>query len=328
MSERDDAGREASVSEGAICRVPASPLAYHYDAALAPVLEIDSGTVLVFETVDARDGALAHHRAGTLFPLPPPTPGRGNPLTGPVAVRGCQPGDALRVEILDIACGPLAWVGGHAHANPLLPGRIPASLGRSCAVGDGRIDYGAGISLLARPMVGCIGTAPLGEAPPAGQPGRFGGNVDQPVVEPGSEVLLPVAVAGGYLFLGDVHAAQGDGELSGVSFEVGAEITVRISIVPQAALEWPWVRTADRLAVLTSDADFAAARREAVEAMVSLIERRLGLAPADALALVSVAGDLRIGQAFGGMDLTLRLEMPRLPGLELVEPARAAGDSR
>ena len=69
--------------------------------------------------------------------------------------------------------------------------------------------------------------------------------------------------------------------------------------------------------MLTSAAEFADARREAVGAMLELIESRLGLLPGEALGLISAAGDLRIGQAFGGMDLTLRLELPRLPGLDL-----------
>lgn len=307
-------------------RIPASPLAYRYDAGLDPVAEVDPGAVLVVETTDARDGALSHHRAGSLFPLPRPIPGRGNPLTGPIAVRGCEPGDALRVEILDVACRSVGWTGGHAHVGPLAPGRVREALGRSCAVADGVVDYGAGIAVPARPMVGCVGTAPPGEPPGAGQPGRFGGNVDHPIIGAGSEVWLPVTFAGAYLFLGDVHAAQGDGELSGTALEIGGEVTVRLSVVASAALEWPWVRTESRLAVLTADREFAVARREAVEAMVSLIERRLGLAPADALALVSVAGDLRIGQAFGGMDLTLRLEMDRLEGLDLV-PAIETGEA-
>jgi acetamidase/formamidase len=66
---------------------------------------------------------------------------------------------------------------------------------------------------------------------------------------------------------------------------------------------------------LTCGTDLAEVRRTAVEEMVTLAEQRLNLEPAEALALVSVAGDLRVGQAFGGMPMTLRLEMPRIPGL-------------
>lgn len=300
-------------------RIPASRLAYGYDAALAPVLRVEPFSVVTFETVDARDGALSDQPPGTLFPLPPPTAGRGNPLTGPLAVEGARPGDALRVDILKITCAPLAWTGGHANKNPLVPGRIPQSLGRSCAVDDGVVEFGAGITLPSRPMVGCIGTAPVTGAPNAGLPGNWGGNLDHVFITTGCSVFLPVAVDEALLFIGDVHAAQGDGELSGTAFEVAAEVTARVSVVSGLGLNWPWAMNEERLAVMTAASEFADARREAVGEMLDLIERRLGLEPAEALALLSVTGDLRLGQAFGGMDMTLRLEMPRLARLDLVD---------
>lgn len=305
--------------EGPVHRLTPQPLAYGYDGRLPPRLRVEPGAVVVFSTVDARDGALSAQPPGSLFPLPPPTPGRGNPLTGPLAVSDTRPGDPLQVDILDVRGAPVAWTGGHTHANRLGPGRIPRSLGRSCAVGNQRVELGAGITLPWRPMVGCIGTAPASGAPLAGMPGHFGGNMDDVIVAKGASVFSPVEVDEALLFIGDVHAGQGDGELWGTAFETAAEVTVRPSFVQGQPLEWPWVRTEDRLAVMTSAGDFADARREAVEQMVRLIERRLGLEPADALALISVSDDLRVGQAFGGMGLTLRLEMPRLAGLDLFD---------
>lgn len=302
----------------ASARIAASSQAFAYDAALPPALTVPPGTVVVFETADARDGALADRPAGSKFVLPPPPVGRGNPLTGPLAIDGVEPGDAVVVDVLGIHCGALAWTGAHAHVNPLAEGRIPVSLGRSCAVADGRVRFTDDLDLPLRPMIGCIGVAPANEAPNAGLPGRFGGNLDHAIVASGSRIVLGAEVARGLLFVGDVHAAQGDGELSGVAVEVPAEVTVRVDRVAGAAPAWPWVVTDDRIAVLTSAADFADARSEAVAAMLDLVEGRLGLAPAEGLALISAAGDLRVGQAFGGMDLTLRLELPRLPQLELL----------
>lgn len=298
-------------------RLAATSLAYAYDAALPPAATVAPGAVVEFETADARAGALADRPAGTGFVLSPPPAGRGNPLTGPLAIDGVRAGDAVSVEVLEIRCGAQGWAGAHAHMNPLEPGRIPESRGRSCSVETDAVRYTPEIALPLRPMIGCIGTAAGDGAPYAGEPGRFGGNLDHRIVTSGATVYLPAAVDGGLLFVGDVHAAQGDGELSAVAIEVPATVTVRVGAVDGAAPAWPWVVDRDRIAVLTSAAEFSDARREAVGAMVDLIERRLGLEPAEALGLVSAAGDLRIGQAFGGMDLTLRLELPRLPGLDL-----------
>jgi len=297
-------------------------LAYAFDRSCSVALEVDPDAVVVFQTADARADSFADREPGSSFQLPPPVAGRGNPLTGPLAVRGAQPGDAMMVDILAIDCGSKGWAGAHAHVNPLPPGRVAVSFARSCAVTDTSIEYGAGIVLPVRPMVGCIGTAPAESSPSAGQPGPHGGNLDHQVIRVGTRVYLPVLVERGLLFLGDVHALQGDGELSSVALEIAAEVTVRVSIARGLALRWPWARTRDRLIVMTSAAELSEARTQAVDAVVSLMQRKLGMSAGDALALVSVAGDLRIGQAFGGMDITLRLEVPRLPGLTLEEPAK------
>ena len=146
--------------------------------------------------------------------------------------------------------------------------------------------------------------------------GRFGGNMDQPVVGVGATVHLPVLVDDALLYVGDVHALQGDGELSGVALEIGATVTLRVELQPGAAVKWPWVAFADRLAVMTSAEDFTVARRDAVEAVVTALERSFGMEAGEALALVSLAGDMRMGQTMGRGDMTLRLEVPAWPGLE------------
>ena len=136
-----------------------------------------------------------------------------------------------------------------------------------------------------------------------------------PVVAVGAVVHLPVFVNEGLVYIGDVHAAQGDGELSGIGLEIPADVTVTVDIDHGRRLRWPWVVNQDRVIVMTSAIEFADARQEAVEQVVRVLETQLGYEPADALALISVAGDLRIGQAFGGMEMTLRLEMPRSLGI-------------
>jgi amidase len=294
-------------------------IGYAYDPALAPLLTIDPGTTVVLETHDARAGALDDREPGTLFELPKP-PGQGNPITGPVAVRGAQPGDALAVTIEAIDVEPAGWAGGHAHVNPLAPGRVQRPLGRRVAIRDGQVHFSDRFVLPLRPMIGCLGTAPaLGPgdtAPTSGQVGRFGGNMDQPVVAAGATVILPVAVPDALLYAGDIHAVQGDGELSGVGLEIAATVRLRVELLPGAAPSWPWATWADRIAVMTADEDFVAARREACEAMVTALERSFGIEAAEAMALLSVAGDMRMGQTMGRGPMTLRLELPRFPGLE------------
>jgi len=296
-------------------RIPRDQIGYFYDASLPPVLSVDPGALVVFETQDARGGAMFVNPVGELVDLPRPPVGRGNPVTGPLEVRGAQPGDALIVDVLDIQTISPGWCGGHAHTGPLAQGRIPRARGRVCAVGDGVVTFSSRIHLQEQPMIGCIGIGPPGEAIACGIPGRHGGNLDHKVIGRGVRVYLPVNVPGALLWIGDVHATQGDGELSGTALEIGADVTVRVDLARGLGIDTPWIETNDRLMSTAADLDFATARREAIEAMMRALESQLGLEPAEALALISVVADLRIGQAFGGMELTLRLEVPRSLGL-------------
>jgi amidase len=300
----------------AAVRLTRDSVSYRYDPSLPSRAVVSSGATVVFETHDARAGVLLDRGPGSLFELPLPTPGQGNPLTGPLQVEGAEPGDALVVTIDQIVLDEAGWCGGHAHVGPLEPGRIPRPLGRVCSVHDDMARFSDAIALPTSPMIGCIGTAPEGGDPPlAGLPGRYGGNMDHKTVGPGASVYLPVFVPGGQLYVGDVHACQGDGELSGVALEIGSQVTATVSVCQDAGLRWPWVQAGDRIMVMTTAMEFADARREAVGEMLAALEDQLGLEPAEGLALISVAGDLRVGQAFGGMELTLRLEMPASLGL-------------
>jgi amidase len=296
-------------------RIPRHKIGYFYDPTLEPVLSVDPGTAVVFETQDARGGAMFVNPVGELVDLPRPPVGRGNPVTGPLEIRGAQRGDALIVEVLGIQTISPGWCGAHAHMGPLSEGRIPRARGRVCAVGDGSVTFSSRIRLEEQPMIGCIGVSPAGKAIPCGTPGRHGGNLDHKVIGRGARVYLPVNVPGALLWIGDVHATQGDGELSGTAMEIGADVTVRIDVARGLSIEAPWIETEDRLMSTAANLDFATARREAIEGMMRALEHQLGLEPAEALALISAAADLRFGQAFGGMEMTLRLEMPRSLGL-------------
>jgi amidase len=306
-------------------RITSEHTGYHYDPAIAPAVTVDPGTTVEFETLDARAGALYDRPVGVVFDLPRPTGGRSNPLTGPLAIRGAEPGDALAIDIEAIDVHPHGWGGGHAYVNPLWPGRVPRALGKIVRIRDGVVEYSDRIRFPSRPMLGCVGVAspvmPGGGPIHAGWAGRHGGNMDQKVVTAGTTLFLPVFVPDAVLYIGDAHAAQGDGELSGTAIEIGSLTRVHVRLLKSAAPAWPWLETTDRWMVLTADHHFEVARREAVDQVVTVLERDLGMEPAEALALLAGAGDLRIGQSMGGaIPMTLRLEIPKWEG---VQPVRA-----
>jgi len=227
-----------------------------FDAGLPPRLTVEPGSRVVVETHDARAGALLDREPGRSFPLGRPDPSVSNGLTGPIAVAGARPGDRLVVDVEAIRPGPVGWCGAHAHVGPLVPGRIDRPLGRTCRIDGDGIHFGDGIVLPVEPMLGCLGTAPASGPASSGSIGRHGGNLDHRPVAPGARVHLPVNVEGALLYVGDVHAAQGDGELSGVALECPAEVTLRLDVVRGDAPAWPWVEAVDRLMVLTAGPDF------------------------------------------------------------------------
>lgn len=276
---------------------------------------IHPGERVEVETWDARAGSVAGMPPGVPFDFPVRPPGaRSNPLSGPITVQGACPGDALVVTVDDIAVADQGWCGGRPIVG-LDARAIVRSRARICAVRDGRVVFSDRISIPLVPMIGCIGTASEDGLQPSEAPGRTGGNMDHSIIRAGARVYLPVRHPGAHLYLGDVHAVQGDGELSGVGLEISAVITATVDLAEGCSIAWPWVEFEERIAVLTSGRGFAAARRSAMEAMMNAVESQLGLEPADALALISLVGDLRIGQACGGMDITVRLEMPADLGL-------------
>ena len=92
-----------------------------------------------------------------------------------------------------------------------------------------------------------MATAPAGEPIGTAYCGKHGGNMDNNRIRPGTRVHLPVRVPGAHLYVGDVHASMGDGEVSGTGVEIGARVHVRIGLEKGKAREWPWLETPDLL---------------------------------------------------------------------------------
>ena len=162
-------------------------------------------------------------------------------------------------------------------------------------------------------MVGVLATATDG--PPIGSAycGRHGGNMDNNRIRPGTRVHLPVRVPGGHLYVGDVHASMGDGEVCGTGVEIGARVHLRVQVVKGAAREWPWMETPELLIQAASAPTYEEASEIAVRGMIALLGERLGLSPPDAFMLVSAIGDVRVNQACRSpIDVSVRVEVPKL----------------
>jgi acetamidase/formamidase len=277
---------------------------YVWDNAIDPALEVEPGDAVELHVRDASDEQITAESgveavAALDFDYV-------NPVSGPVFVKGAQPGDVLEIELLELR--PRNW--GWTALIPgfgLLADEFPEPWLRISPVDleRGRVVWSDDVSLPYRPFPGTIGVAP---AEPGQHsvvpPSRWGGNIDTKHLLPGTTLYLPVGVEGALFSLGDTHAAQGDGEVCGTAIETAMDVVVRLSVRRDFAIEAPQYRLpAGALAAGEQSAyhvctgvgpDLMEATKDSVRAAIRRLQERHGLEREEAYGLCSVAADLRI----------------------------------
>jgi acetamidase/formamidase len=299
-------------------RLPLAPENVHwgyYAAAVEPVLTIRSGDRVYVETMVAH-GLWRLRRAGAEENRIPPSmvevenavrdrvPG-AHPMTGPIRVEGAEPGDVLEIRILDIDYLTPYGVSGFLPAGGSLPDQFPYAGLRffEFDVDAGTASMGdTGLRIPLRPFFGSIGVAPpeMRGRISSGPPGYHGGNFDNKELVAGTTLFLPVHVAGANLSIGDGHAAQGDGEVSGTAIETSLTGTVEVRLHKDRSVRWPRAETPTHYMSMGLHPDLDEAARIAVLEMVDFLVERHGLSREDAYVLCSVALDLRVTQIVDG----------------------------
>lgn len=282
----------------------------YYDATLEPVLRIRSGDRVSFDNLLARglgrlrDAGIAEERfsAAMLAVEAEETERVGShPLNGPIYVEGAEPGDVLEVRLVDIgflaSYGVSAWrSGGGAIADFTETGVRAFEI--DTIAGTATMTGVSGVTIPTRPFFGSIGVAPPASAGRLNStaPGRHAGNLDNKELVEGSTLYLPVHVAGGLLSIGDGHAAQGDGEVSGTAIETSLYGTIEVTLRKDLSLTWPRAETATHYISMGLDPDLDVAAELATREMVSWLVEEKGMSREDAYVLCSVALDLRVTQ--------------------------------
>jgi acetamidase/formamidase len=280
--------------------------AYHqaWDRSLEPAVEIEPGTELGFAVRDASDQQLGPN--STSADVAALDFARVNPVSGPVFVKGAQPGDALEVEILEFDARDWGWTAIVPGFGLLADEFVEPWLRISEVDPDRRaVVFSESVTLPYEPFPGTIGVAP----PEPGShsivpPRRWGGNMDIKHLRAGTTLLLPVGVEGALFSVGDTHAAMGDAEVCGTAVETAMDITLKISLRRNLDLPAPQYRIpAGELARTEQSAyhvctgvapDLMEATRAATRALIGYLVDERGLHRQEAYALCSVAADLRI----------------------------------
>lgn len=228
-----------------------------------------------------------------------------NPVTGPIAVEGVDPGDVLAIDIVDIDLPDRGVINifpgfGGLEASVFTPAEPSDPHTTFCEIDDGTVRYpttdGEVLEFPVHPQIGTIGTAERHESVYSVKPHDHGGNMDCPEVTVGNTLYLPVDVAGGLLYLGDCHAAQGDGEICGISVEVSAEVTLEVSVQNDYDLAWPRIESSDEIMVVTAARPAENAVRLAYTELIGWLVEEYGFDRTDAYQLCSAVGRVRYAQ--------------------------------
>lgn len=289
---------------------------YHTYGPNEPAHRVKPGDTVIAPTVDAG----GHDHEGQ--PLPDEkrqrNPGTilnpSNPLTGPFFVEGVQQGDTLVVEIQRIKLtrssaysSVLPWFGSLTEEAPGRRLLLNEPLPRKRY--DWSLDFENNTGTVELPdsdlkkatiplhtFIGSIGVAPrYGRVEMSLTPGEYGGNMDCVETCEGVQLHLPVFVEGAYLVFGDVHAAQGDGELCGVALETSSEVQVRLDVIKGKAIDWPRIIDEDWIMTVGSSRPLMEAYKIAHVEMVKWLCEDYGYGKWDALQLLSQVGRCRVG---------------------------------
>ena len=281
-----------------------------------PALRIRSGDRVIARTRDARgydehgealSEAQKQRSEATEFR-------ESNPLVGPITVEDAEVGDALAVHIERIRLNrPDAWSRRVLHFGsfteegpgrrmllnePLEEVRYDWALDLERNVGilelsQSRIKR---VEIPLHPFIGSIGVAPrFGRVEMALTPGEYGGNMDCVDTREGTTLVLPVWVRGGYLAFGDVHAAQGDGEICGVALETTAEVTLRVEVIKHKPMEWPRMEDATYLMAAGSGRPLMEAFKIAHVELLTWLVADYGFEKWEAFQVLSQVGTARVG---------------------------------
>ncbi|HUK10943.1 MAG TPA: acetamidase/formamidase family protein [Stellaceae bacterium] len=281
-----------------------------FDAALKPVLTVQSGDFVTIETVSG---------GADVLPSPPlevlpehreilraltPAFGGGHILTGPVAVEGALPGDVLEVRIHAIDFRQ-NW--GWTRIVPLrgtLPEDFPERRTWHTAIdrqrGVGTLPWGQEIPLA--PFFGVMGVAPrpVYGAVSTIQPREFGGNIDLKELTAGAILRLPVWTEGALFSTGDGHGVQGDGEVCLTALETALTGTFELTLRRDLRLVMPRAETPTHHITMGFDEDLDDAAKQSLRDMIKLLGETVALPPQDAYMLASLGVDLHVTQLVDG----------------------------
>jgi acetamidase/formamidase len=292
-----------------------------FSAANKPVLTVAPGDTIHTTTVDA--GGV--DEKGDVRVL------GGNPETGPFYVETAAPGDTLVIHLTRLKLNRDWAESDDALVDRALDSDLAVKmkdgaktvrwhldLQRGVASPEKPAEHLARYSVPLRPMLGCIAVAPnpAQAAPGSGDSGRWGGNMDFNEVVEGATLYLPVSVPGALLYLGDGHAAQGDGELTGNALETSMDVEFTVDVLPGKRISGPRVESATHIMAMGLAGSLDEAFRTATAGMAQWLEQDYKLTPSEVAQVLGSAAEYKVSEAADrNAGMVLKINKDRLKGL-------------
>ena len=299
-----------------------------FSALNEPVLRVAPGDTIHTTTVDAG----GTDEKGVTRVL------GGNPETGPFFVEGAEPGDTLVVHLTRLRLNR-DWAGSDDYMVPRgvdtewavklkdagKSVRWHLDAARGVATVEKPTEHLKNYSVPLRPMLGCVATAPppAAAAPGTGDSGGYGGNMDFNEVIEGATVYLPVRAPGAMLYLGDGHAAQGDGELNGNALETSMDVEFTVDVISGKAVPGPRVESATHLMAVGLDGSIDEAFRDATTNMANWLTDKYELTPSEVAEVMGTSAEYKVSEvADRNAGVVVKINKERLTGLATATPAK------
>jgi acetamidase/formamidase len=276
------------------------------------VLIVESGAVVEVFTEEASDQQI--NLLSTVKDLANIKPDPIHPLTGPVYVKEAEVGDILAVTLHEIEIGD--W--GFAAIVPnigQLAGEINGPYLRTFDLSKDKneIQFTDKIKIPLKPFPGVMGVAPdtderLSTVPPRAN----GGNMDDPNITVGTIVYFPVFVKGALFSIGDTHATQGAGEVSGTGVEAPMRIVYELNVIKDGRqIQEPQYETDESYVVTAFATTLDEAAKKATRFMIAYLMEVHDLSQNDAYMLCSLAGELKIAEVVDLPNMLVTMHMSK-----------------
>ena len=230
----------------------------------------------------------------------------GHMLTGPIFIEGAEAGDTLEVRILDIKLRSNYGVNSVWPKGGALPEGVttPESFVYRYNLKKQTASFKEGIEIPIRPFMGVMAVSPPAEVGRVSSipPAFFGGNLDLKHLVKGTTLFLPISVKGALFTTGDYHAAEGNGEVSGVAIEASLSLIAQFIVRKDKPIKHVIAETPTHFIAIGLDADLTKAMKNATTNAINFIKDELGYTFNEALSITSTGVDLEVTQV---VDQTL-----------------------